>query len=66
MKDPHRPPVVFAAGYDRVVAGSALDSFTVGDRRFDITAAAAHRITPVGVLRNYGCFEELLSAGAIH
>lgn len=40
------------------------DCIMVGDRKYDVEGAAANGIDTVGVLYGYGCYEELLAAGA--
>ena len=40
------------------------ETVMVGDRHYDVVAARAHQILPIGVTYGYGSKEELLSAGA--
>ena len=40
------------------------DTVMVGDRHYDVVAARAHQILPIGVTYGYGSKEELLGAGA--
>jgi phosphoglycolate phosphatase len=40
------------------------DTIMVGDRTYDISAAVANKVKPIGVLWGYGTLEELTDAGA--
>ncbi len=41
-------------------------TWMVGDRKYDMRAAVANRVLPIGVLWGYGSFNELRSAGAVY
>lgn len=50
----------YAVAANPAAAGRAM----IGDRRYDLVAAIANRMRPIGVSYGYGSVEELASAGA--